>query len=61
VVNALLYLTAATYALAAFAFLVNLAGRAKNVATLRAGVWLIGAGAALHATHIVVSSMILNI
>ena len=60
-VNALLYLTATTYAVAAFAFLVHLAGRAKGGATMRAGVWLIGAGAALHATHIVVSSMVLHI
>ncbi len=59
--NALLYLTAATYCAAAFAFLVHLAGRTKSSNVQRAGVWLIGIGAALHATHIVVSSMVLQI
>ncbi len=59
--NALLYLTAATYCVAAFAFLVHLAGRAQSSNVQRAGVWLIGIGAALHATHIVVSSMVLQI
>ena len=60
IVNALLYLTAITYAAAGMTFLVHLAGRAKSASVPRVGVWLIGAGAALHATHIVVSSMILN-
>jgi ABC-type uncharacterized transport system permease subunit len=60
-VNALLYLTAATYIAAALAFLVHLAGRAQGAPAVRAGVWLIAAGAALHATYVVVSSMVLNI
>ncbi len=59
--NALLYLTVVTYTAAAFAFLVHLAGRAQSQNLLRTGVWLIGAGAALHATHIVVSSMVLQV
>lgn len=60
-VAALLILTAATYAAAAVAFLVHVSGRAKARGFVRAGVALLGVGAALHATHIVVSSMVLNI
>src|SRR5262245_54764274 len=59
--SALLYLTAITYCAAAFAFLLHLAGRAQSQNLLRTGVWLIGAGAVLHASHIVVSSMVLQI
>ncbi len=60
-VTALLLLTAATYIAAEIAFLVHVSGRAQSPRVLRAGVILIGAGAALHATHIIVSSMVLNI
>jgi ABC-type uncharacterized transport system permease subunit len=58
--NALLYLTAATYAAAATVFLLHLVGRGAR-GFLRAGVGLLAVGAALHATHIVVSSMVLHI
>ncbi|HEY1958630.1 MAG TPA: cytochrome c biogenesis protein CcsA [Polyangiaceae bacterium] len=60
-VNALLLLAAATYSAAAVAFLVHLTGRGPNRPYLRFGVWLLGAGAALHATQIVVSSLVLDI
>ena len=42
-------------------FLLHLVGRGQGRGLLRAGVGLLAAGAALHATHIVVSSMVLNV
>ncbi len=60
-VTVLLVLTAAMYSAAAAAFLLHLAGRGQPKVFLRSGVWLLAGGAALHATHIIVSSMVLNI
>ena len=60
-VSVLLLLTAALYVAAGGAFLVNVAGRSQGKGFLRAGVVLLAAGAVLHATHIIVSSMVLNI
>jgi ABC-type uncharacterized transport system permease subunit len=60
-VSALLYLTAATYSAAAVAFLLHLAGRGDGKTFQRTGVWLLAAGATLHATHIVVSSLLLDL
>src|ERR1700690_1475383 len=57
-VTVLLCATAVAYSAAAVAFLLHLAGRGPF---LRAGVVLVGVGAALHAKHIIVSSMVLNI
>ncbi len=59
--SALLYLAAATYSAAAVAFLLHLSGRGAGKAFVRAGVWLLGGGAALHATQIVVSSLVLDV
>ena len=60
-VNVLLFVAAATYSAAAVAFLLHLAGRGAGKTFLRAGVWLLAGGAALHATHIVVSSLVLDL
>jgi ABC-type uncharacterized transport system permease subunit len=57
--SALLYLAAATYSAAAVAFLLHLAGRGRGM--LRTGVVLVGAAAALHSVHIVVSSLVLDL
>ena len=61
VVSALLYLAAATYSAAAGAFLFHLAGRGQGKTYIRVGAWLLGLGAAMHATQIVVSSLILEV
>ncbi len=57
----LLYSTALAYSAACAAFLAHLSGSARFPRALKVGVALVGVGALLHATHIVVSSLVLDV
>jgi hypothetical protein len=54
-------LTATSYFVASVAFVAFLAGRITSPGALRWAARLVGAGAALHAGHIIVSSLVLHI
>jgi ABC-type uncharacterized transport system permease subunit len=60
-VQLLLYATAAAYFAACGLFLFYLTGHGKAATAQRLAVALVGLGAVLHATHIVLSSLVLNI
>jgi len=60
-VQVLLYATATAYVAACGLFLFYLTGHGKAATAQRGAVALVGVGAALHATHIVLSSLVLHI
>ncbi|MGH7285924.1 MAG: cytochrome C assembly family protein [Polyangiaceae bacterium] len=53
--------TALTYVIASGVYLAFLAGSTKGTSASKLGPWLLGVGVALHATHIVVSSLVLHV
>ncbi len=58
---ALFALTATAYLVACVLFVAYLSGRLVGTASLKWAARLVGAGALLHATHIIVTSLVLNI